>query len=72
MARGGRLLGQGVVHNANIQGLFGVVYHGCHIVGCFVEEALQVGVVNNFVQDLEILVDKKGTRTQEGRGNGDM
>lgn len=36
--------GEGGVHVTSVQGLFGVVDHGHHVVGYFVKEALQVRV----------------------------
>lgn len=63
--------GWGVVHNVDIQGFLGVVDHGHRIASCIIEEALQVGVVNNLDRVLEKLVDKKRTKTRGGE-KGDM
>lgn len=43
----------GVVHITSIQGLFKVVDRGCCVVGYFIEEALEVGVVDCLDEVLE-------------------
>lgn len=40
------LLGRRTVHNTGFQGLFGVDDLGRQAIGCFIEEALQVGVTH--------------------------
>lgn len=64
------LLEQGAIHDIGVQQLFGIVnYCQNNVVGCFIEEVLEVGIVDCLDLVLEELVDKKETNTQgEGRG----
>ena len=64
--------GWGIVHDVGIQGFFGVVDRGHRIARCIVEEALQVGVVDNLDRVLEKPVDKNRTKTRGGGERGDM
>ena len=60
------LLGWGVVHNANVYRLLGVVTRGHRIA----EEALQLEVTDNLNRILKELMDKKETKTWGGGGEG--
>lgn len=62
------LLGQGIALGTGFQWLFGVVNHGCSVVGHFVEEALQVGVIHDLDGVREEVVDNKKTKTEGGGG----
>jgi len=57
------LLGRRTIHNPGFRGLFGVDDHGRRAVGCFIKEALQVGVTRILDQVCEEPVDNKETKT---------